>query len=175
MNLKELIRTIPNFPKEGIMFRDITTLLKDPEGFAHTIHLMTERYKDWDIDYIVGIESRGFILGAALAHNLKKGFVPLRKPGKLPGETYSQEYTLEYGTDTLEIHVDALHKDDKVLLVDDLLATGGTAIGGISLIEKIGAKVEEFCVVIELPELGGRKKVEDLGHTIHAMLDFEGH
>ena len=175
MNLKELIRTIPNFPKEGIMFRDITTLLQHPEGFAHTIELLTDRYKSLDLDYIVGIESRGFIFGAALAYNLKKGFIPLRKPGKLPGETYTQEYTLEYGTDSLEIHVDALKEGDKVLLIDDLLATGGTAIGGISLIEKVGAKVEEFCVVIELPELGGRTKVENLGHKVHAMLDFDGH
>lgn len=172
--LKSLVRTIPNYPKEGIMFRDITTLIKSPEGFQKTIDLLYERYKDRDIDAIAGIEARGFILGAALAYKMKKGFIPIRKKGKLPGEVISEEYELEYGTDTIEVHLDAIDRGGKVLLVDDLLATGGTAMGAIRLIETIGAHVQECAFVIDLPDLGGRKKITTHGHEVFTIIEFEG-
>lgn len=156
------------------MFRDITSLLKDPQGFKHTIELFVERYKNSDIDVVAGIESRGFILGSALAYRLEKGFVPVRKQGKLPAQSLSQEYDLEYGKDVLEIHVDALEKGQKVLLVDDLMATGGTALGASLLVEKLGAVVAEFAVVIELPELGGAQKLKDKGVPFFRLLEFEG-
>jgi adenine phosphoribosyltransferase len=175
VDLKSLVRTVPNYPKEGIMFRDITTLLKDPKGFSYTIDLLKDHYIDHDFETIVGIESRGFIVGAALAFALNKGFVPIRKVGKLPGDVIQQHYNLEYGTDTIEIHKDALSENQKVLLVDDLLATGGTALGSISLIEKLGARIHELCFIIDLPELGGGQKLRDLGHNVHCLLDFEGH
>lgn len=174
MDLKKLIRTVPHFPKEGVMFRDITSLLKDPQGFRHTVDLFVERYKNSDIDIVAGIESRGFILGSALAHRLEKGFVPVRKQGKLPAESVSQEYDLEYGKDVLEIHVDALEKGQKVLLVDDLMATGGTALGATLLVEKLGAVVTEFAVVIDLPELGGAKRLQEKGIPFFRLLEFEG-
>ena len=168
-----MIRTIPNFPKEGIMFRDVTTLLKDPIGFNYIIDKFVERYKEMDIDYVVGIESRGFILGGAIAHRLNKGFIPVRKPGKLPYNVDSVEYELEYGIDKLEIHLDALKQGDKVILIDDLLATGGTARAAVQLVEKRGAQVIEFGCVIEFPELKGREKLN--GYPIYKMIDFEGH
>lgn len=174
MDLKKLIRIVPHFPKEGIMFRDITSLLKDPQGFKHTVDLFAERYKESDIDIVAGIESRGFILGSALAHRLEKGFVPIRKQGKLPAKSISQEYNLEYGKDVLEVHVDALEKGQKVLLVDDLMATGGTAIGAIQLVEKLGAHVCEFAVVIDLPELKGAEKLHQKGIPFFRLLEFEG-
>ncbi len=174
-NIKNLIRTIPNYPKEGIMFRDITTLLKDPVGFQKVIEVLSLRYKDSPIDVIIGIEARGFILGAALAFALKKGFVPIRKKGKLPGKTISQSYDLEYGSDTIEIHEDAIVKGATVLLIDDLIATGGTAIGAITLIETIGGKVFETVFVIDLPELGGAKKIQDMGHSVYSVCEFSGH
>ena len=175
MDFKSLIRTVPDFPKEGIMFRDITTLLKDMVGFTALIHNYKERYLTYDIDFICGIESRGFIIGSALAYAMNKGFVPIRKKGKLPGETISVEYQLEYGTDELEIHKDALPKYSKVLLVDDLLATGGTAIGAIELLEKINCKVLETCFKHDLPELGGGQKLHDNGHEFYKLVDFDGH
>lgn len=178
MSLKDKIRTIPNFPKEGIMFRDITSLLKDPDGLKQTIDLLVEKYESYSgenkIDIICGIEARGFILGAAMAYKMNMGFVPIRKKGKLPGSTISQDYQLEYGTDTIEIHDDALEKGQNVLLVDDLLATGGTALGANSLIEKCGARVVEACFIVDLPDLGGGSKLEAAGIPWHALVDFEG-
>lgn len=174
MPIKSRIRTIPNFPKEGIMFRDVTTLLKDPEGFKITIDTLVDRYKDMDIDVIVGIEARGFILGAAMAYNMGKGFVPIRKKGKLPGETISEDYQLEYGVDTIEVHTDAIEKGQKVLIVDDLLATGGTIMGGISLVEKTGGVVVESCFIVDLPDLGGSQKLKDAGYKYYCLTEFEG-
>lgn len=174
-NIKNLIRTIPNYPKDGIMFRDITTLLKDPQGFQAVIDQLTARYQNTPIDVIAGIEARGFILGAALAFNLKKGFVPIRKKGKLPGKTITQSYDLEYGSDTIEIHDDAISSGASVLLIDDLIATGGTAIGAITLINKIGGTIFETAFVIDLPELGGTKKIQALGHTVFSLCEFSGH
>lgn len=174
-DIAKLIRTIPHYPKEGIMFRDITTLLKDPEGFKTTINLLVEKYKNTPIDYIAGIEARGFILGSALAYALGKGFIPVRKKGKLPGKTITQSYDLEYGSDTIEIHDDALHHGANVLLIDDLIATGGTAIGAITLIEKVGGKIYETAFVVDLPELGGAKKITGMGHKVFTLCSFEGH
>jgi adenine phosphoribosyltransferase len=173
--IKNLIRTIPNYPKDGIMFRDITTLLKDPQGFKKVIDVLSERYKNSPVDIIVGIEARGFILGAALAFSLNKGFVPIRKKGKLPGKTISQSYDLEYGSDTIEIHEDAIINGANVLLIDDLIATGGTAIGAITLINKIGGSIFETAFVIDLPELGGTKKIQALGHAVFSLCEFSGH
>jgi len=174
-DIRSLIRTIPNYPKDGIMFRDITTLIKDPVGFQQVIDQLNSRYKNTSIDYIVGIEARGFILGAALAYTLKKGFVPIRKKGKLPGKTISQSYDLEYGSDTMEIHEDALVKGSKVLLIDDLIATGGTAIGALTLLDKIGGVVVETAFVVDLPELGGAKKIQNMGHKVFSLCEFSGH
>jgi len=174
-DIAKLIRTIPHYPKEGIMFRDITTLLKDPEGFKTTINMLVAKYKDAPIDYVAGIEARGFILGSALAYALGLGFIPVRKKGKLPGKTITQSYDLEYGSDTIEIHDDALHQGANVLLIDDLIATGGTAIGAITLIEKVGGKVYETAFVVDLPELGGARKIQALGHKVFALCSFEGH
>jgi adenine phosphoribosyltransferase len=158
------------------MFRDITTLIKDPVGFRLVIDTMTQRYvhADFDFDTIVGIESRGFIIGAALAYTLGKGFIPIRKKGKLPAEVVSQEYALEYGTDQIEIHKDALKKGERVLLVDDLLATGGTALAAAALIEKLGGVVAEMAFVVDLPDVGGKKKLMDKKYKVFALTEFEG-
>ncbi|MBI2663150.1 adenine phosphoribosyltransferase [Candidatus Woesearchaeota archaeon] len=172
MDIKSMIRTIPNFPKQGIMFRDVTTLLKNPIGFNYVIDQFVKRYEDMDIDYVVGIESRGFILAGAIAYRLNKGFIPVRKPGKLPYDVDSIEYELEYGTDKLEIHLDALKEGDKVILIDDLLATGGTSRAAAQLIEKRGAKVIEFGCIVELPDLKGREKLN--GYPVYNMIEFEG-
>jgi adenine phosphoribosyltransferase len=172
--IKSKIRTVPNWPKNGVMFRDITTLLQDAPTFNHTIELLKERYINMEIDMIVGVESRGFIIGSALAHALRKGFVPIRKKGKLPHHTESQEYELEYGTDIIEIHKDAIKPGDKVLLVDDLLATGGTALAACILIERMGETISECCFVIDLPELEGRKRLEESGHMVFSLVEFEG-
>ena len=172
--IKSKIRTVPHWPKEGIMFRDITTLLKDKEGLQATVSELMKRYKEMDIDVVAGIESRGFILGAILAHQLGVGFVPIRKKGKLPAETIIQEYALEYGTDTIEIHKDAIHKHQKVLLVDDLIATGGTALAACQLIEKLEGKIIELSCIVDLPELGGKKKLQDAGYTVFNLVEFEG-
>jgi len=169
--IKSKIRTVPNFPKPGIMFRDITTLLKDPEGFQRTIEVMAKRYQDKEIDSIAGIESRGFIIASALALRLNKGIILVRKPGKLPAEKVREEYELEYGKDAIEIHKDAVSSGDKVLLVDDLIATGGTMTAAGNLIEKLGGKVVECAFVVELPELKGREK---LRWPIFKIVDFEG-
>lgn len=158
------------------MFRDITTLIKDPVGFRLVIDNLTQRYVDGttEFDVIVGIESRGFIIGGALAYTLGKGFVPIRKRGKLPAETVSQEYTLEYGTDTLEIHTDAIEKGARALLVDDLLATGGTALAAASLVEKLGGVIAEACFIVDLPDLGGAEKLEAKNYRVFALTEFEG-
>jgi adenine phosphoribosyltransferase len=174
MPIKSRIRTIPDFPKPGIMFRDVTTLLKDAEGFRLTIESLRDRYKDSDIDLIAGIEARGFILGSALAFAMNKGFIPIRKKGKLPGDTHSEDYELEYGIDTIEVHTDAIAKDDRVLLVDDLLATGGTAMGAINLIEKSGGTLVEACFIVDLPDLGGSAKLTQRGCPWYALTAFEG-
>jgi len=174
MTIKSKIRTIPNWPKPGIMFRDITTLLKDPSGLRMTIDKLVERYSGRGIDVICGIEARGFILGSAMAYNMGIGFVPIRKKGKLPGKTISQDYQLEYGHDTIEIHTDAVEKGQRVLIVDDLLATGGTILGAVKLVEKCGGIVEEACFIVDLPDLGGGKKLSDAGYKWFALVDFEG-
>jgi adenine phosphoribosyltransferase len=174
MPIKSLIRTIPHYPKPNIMFRDITSLLKDPIGFRITINELVRRYADMEIDKVMGIEARGFIVGAPLAYALGKGFVPIRKQGKLPAETIGHDYELEYGTDRIEVHTDAITSGEKVLLVDDLIATGGTAEAATRLIEKIGGKIVECCFVIDLPDVGGRKRLEKQGYSVFALCEFEG-
>lgn len=174
MPIKSRIRTIPHYPKPNIMFRDITSLLKDPIGLRITIDELVRRYADMEIDKVMGIEARGFIVGAPLAYALGKGFVPIRKKGKLPAETIGQDYELEYGADRIEIHADAIAPGERVLLVDDLIATGGTAEAATRLIEKIGGKIVECCFVIDLPDIGGRKRLEKLGYSVFALCEFEG-
>lgn len=176
MTIKSRIRTVPDYPKKGIMFRDITTLIKDPVGFRLVIDNLTQRYVRGDIqfDIIAGIEARGFIMGGALSYTLGKGFAPIRKSGKLPGEVVSQEYALEYGTDRIEIHKDAFGKGAKVLLVDDLLATGGTALAAAALVEKLGAEVVEMAFIVNLPDVGGEKKLLGKGYKIYSLTEFEG-
>ena len=176
MPIKSKIRSVPDYPKKGIMFRDITTLIKDPVGFRLVIDTLTQRYITGEIDYdvIVGIEARGFIMGGAMSYTLGKGFAPIRKSGKLPADVVSQEYELEYGTDTIEIHKDALEPGSKVLLVDDLLATGGTALAAAALIEKLGATVSEMAFIVNLPDVGGEKKITDKGYNIYSLTEFEG-
>ena len=174
MPIRSRIRTVQHYPKEGIQFRDITTLLKDPIGFKLTIDDLIRRYKDVKIDKIAGIEARGFILGAPLAYALGKGFIPVRKKGKLPAKTIGHDYELEYGTDRIEIHTDAISKGERVLLVDDLIATGGTAEAACKLIDKMGGKIIECCFVIDLPDIGGRARLEKMGQKVFAMCEFEG-
>lgn len=169
-DLKNTIRSIPDFPKKGIVFRDITTLLNDGAAFARAIDLLTERYRGSAIDKIVSVESRGFILGAPLAYNLRAGFVPVRKPGKLPGETIRESYALEYGTDTLEIHRDAIAPGERVLVLDDLLATGGTIGATCRLVEKLGGRVVGLAFLIELAFLDGRKNLK--GYDIHSLVTY---
>lgn len=173
--IKRKIQTIAHFPKEGIMFRDITSLLKDPVGLGLCIDDLKTRYENQDIDLIVGIDSRGFILGGALAYLLGKGFVPVRKKGKLPGKVASQDYALEYGTDTLEIHEDAIPAGKNVVIVDDLIATGGTALAACNLVTQLGGNVIECAFIIDLPDIGGRKKLETAGYKTYAQTQFEGH
>ena len=170
MDLKEKIRDIPDFPKKGILFRDITTLLKDKESFGFVVEKLFNRYNEKDVDIIAGIESRGFIFGSALAYRINKGFVPIRKPGKLPSITVSEEYSLEYGTDKIEMHVDAIKKGDRVLLIDDLLATGGTMAAACRLIEKVGGKVAECSFLVELAFLSGRDKLKE--YDIYSMVTY---
>ena len=174
MPIKSRIRTVAHWPKEGIMFRDITTLLKDPVGLKLCIDDFIERYKGTEIDVVVGIDSRGFILGGAVAYLLGKGFVPVRKKGKLPAEVEREEYALEYGTDVIEIHKDAIEKGQKVLIIDDLIATGGTAMAAGNLVKKLGGKVVEFAFIVDLPDIGGRKKLEAAGYSVYAQTEFEG-
>ena len=174
MDIKSVIRTIPHWPKHGIMFRDITTLLKDAHAFNYVIDKFCERYKNIPIDLIAGIESRGFIIGGALAHRLNKGFIPIRKEGKLPHKTEKESYELEYGRATVEMHIDAIQKGSKVLLVDDLIATGGSLVAAINLIKKLGGEVVECAVIIELPDLHGREKIEAKGYKLFSMVQFDG-
>ena len=174
MTIKTLIRTIPHYPHQGIMFRDITTLLKDPVGLRSTIDQLVKRYKGKRIDKVAGIESRGFIIGAPVAYQLGVGFVPVRKKGKLPAETIGHDYQLEYGADRIEIHVDAINKGEHVLLVDDLIATGGTAEAAAALIGKMGATVVECAFIVDLPDVGGRKRLEKAGLKVFALCEFEG-
>ncbi len=174
MDITKLIRTIPDYPKAGIMFRDITTLLNDAKGFRRTVDELVLPHAGTKIDKVAGIEARGFILGGAVAHQLSVGFIPVRKKGKLPWETISQEYELEYGSDHVEIHVDAVEKGEHILLVDDLIATGGTAEASIKLLEQAGANVVACSFVIDLPDLGGRKRLEQLNKPVIALCEFEG-
>ncbi|MBR5011987.1 MAG: adenine phosphoribosyltransferase [Clostridia bacterium] len=170
--VKDYIRTIPDFPKEGIMFRDITTILQDADGFKLAIDDLQKQLEGVDFDVIAGIDSRGFIFGAPLAYNLKKAFVPVRKKGKLPFETIEESYALEYGTATVEIHKDAVKKGQKVVLVDDLIATGGSMKAAVKLVERLGGEVVKILFVIELPDLHGRKALE--GYDIYSASQFEG-
>lgn len=174
-SLKSLIRTIPNYPKPGIEFRDITTLIKDAQGFRTTIDMLVERYRGQRIDKVVGIEARGFVFGAPLAYALGVGFVPVRKQGKLPGKSISHAYALEYGQDRIEIHEDAISEGEQILLVDDLLATGGTAQAALTLVRRLGGKVVECVFVVDLPDLGGRRMLEAEGHKVFTLFAFEGH
>ncbi|MEZ5767820.1 MAG: adenine phosphoribosyltransferase [Paracoccaceae bacterium] len=173
-NVKDYIRTIVDFPHEGIMFRDVTTLFADPRGFRMTIDQLLHPYAGERIDKVVGLEARGFIIGGAIAHQLSLGFVPIRKKGKLPGATLSEAYQLEYGEAVMEIHDDAIAPGEKVLVVDDLLATGGTAAAGIKLIERLGGEIVGCAFIVDLPELGGRAVLEDLGMDVHVLCEFEG-
>ncbi|HEY6034152.1 MAG TPA: adenine phosphoribosyltransferase [Kofleriaceae bacterium] len=171
MNFKSLIRTIPDFPKPGIRFRDITPLLASGTGFRHVVNLLADRYAG-KVDKFVGIEARGFIFGAALAHQLEAGFVPIRKPGKLPHQVTGHDYDLEYGSNRIEMHVDGLAKGERVVIVDDLLATGGTALAAIALAAQSGAQIVECAFVIELSDLPGRKRIEQQGIGVHALTAF---
>ncbi|NCJ06521.1 adenine phosphoribosyltransferase [Synechococcales cyanobacterium C] len=170
MDLKSLIREIPDFPKPGILFRDITTLLQKPEGLSYVIDVFAEEFADQSIDYVAGIESRGFIFGAPLAYKLGAGFVPVRKPGKLPAAVHSMEYDLEYGTDRLEMHQDALHPGSRVLIVDDLIATGGTAAATAKLVEQCDSTLVSFAFIIELTALEGRQQLPDV--PISCLLQY---
>lgn len=174
MPIKSLIRTIPHYPKQGIQFRDITTLLKDPVGFRMVVDALSQHYSGKKIDKIAGIEARGFIIGAALAYKLGVGFVPVRKSGKLPAETIGHDYALEYGADRVEIHIDAISKGEQVLLVDDLIATGGTAEAAVALIHKLGGVVMACAFVIDLPDLGGSKRLIENGIKTFSLCEFEG-
>jgi len=175
MDLKTAIRTIPDYPKPGIMFRDVTTLFADAKALEQAVQQMAEPWQSVGIDLVVGIEARGFILGGALAPALKAGFVPLRKPGKLPFETVSEDYKLEYGTDTLHIHVDAIATGQRVLLVDDLIATGGTALAGMRLLRRVGADIAGAGFLVDLPDLGGADLLRAQKMHVEALLSFEGH
>lgn len=176
MPIKSKIRSIPDYPKKGIMFRDITTLIQDPVGYRLMVDSFTQRYitADVEFDLIVGIEARGFIMGGALAYTLGKGFAPIRKAGKLPSDIISQEYELEYGTDTVEIHKDAFEPGSKILLVDDLLATGGTALAAAALVEKLGGIVTEMAFIVNLPDVGGEAKLLAKGYKVFSLTEFEG-
>lgn len=174
MDLKSVIRTIPDYPKPGIMFRDITTLLTDARGFRRAVDELVQPLAGAKIDKVAGIEARGFILGGAIAHQLSIGFVPIRKKGKLPYKTISESYELEYGVDEIEVHVDAIREGEKILLVDDLIATGGTAIAAVKLIERAGGDVVLCSFIVDLPDLGGADRLRALGKEVVALVQFEG-
>jgi adenine phosphoribosyltransferase len=174
-DLKSLIRTIPDYPKKGIMFRDVTTLLGNAQGFKAAIERMAAPYAGAKVQAVAGIEARGFILGGAIADRLGCGFVPLRKKGKLPGKTIGQEYTLEYGVDSIEMHEDAITPGERILIVDDLIATGGTAEAAVKLVKRSGGEIVGAAFIIDLPELGGLKKLAALGIKSHVLMAFEGH
>lgn len=173
--IKNAIRTIPNFPIDGIMFRDVTTLYSNSEAMKEVIKLTCDYWRNEGLTSIVGIEARGFITGSIIANQLSLPFVPIRKKGKLPHDTLSQEYELEYGKATIEIHSDALNSNDKVLIVDDLIATGGTALASIELVKKLGANVNGCTFIIDLPELKGKEKIEEIGIKVQTLCSFEGH
>ncbi|PYC48072.1 adenine phosphoribosyltransferase [Litorivita pollutaquae] len=173
-SVEDYIRTIPDFPHEGIMFRDVTTLFADPRGFRMAVDQMVHPYAGRRIDKVVGLEARGFILGGAIAHQLSVGFVPIRKAGKLPGKVIAQDYVLEYGEATVELHDDAITAGENILVVDDLLATGGTAEAGIKLIERLGGEIVGCAFVIDLPDLGGRARLESMGIEIEALCSYSG-
>jgi adenine phosphoribosyltransferase len=175
--VKSLIRTVPDFPKPGIQFRDVTTLLNDAEGFRQAVMELAKPYRQTGahpIDKVAGIESRGFIIGAPVAIELGVGFVAIRKPGKLPGERIGRDYFLEYGSDRLELHAGAIQLGDRVLLVDDLIATGGTALAASSLIEAVGGIIAGCAFIVDLPDIGGRKRLEAAGRSVFALCAFEG-
>lgn len=171
--VRENVREVPDFPKKGILFLDVTTIVKDAKAFDLCIEYLYENFKDEKIDYIAGIESRGFIFGAALANKMKVGFIPIRKPNKLPAETIKETYSLEYGTDTIEMHADALKQGDRVLVIDDLLATGGTAVAACNLVKRVGAEVVAAAFIIELDPLKGREKIENNGVKVVSMLNYD--
>ena len=173
--LRDAIRTIPDYPKPGILFRDITTLLGNARAFRRAVDELVHPYAGAKVDQVAGIEARGFILGGAIAHQISAGFVPIRKKGKLPHETVRIAYSLEYGVDEMEMHKDAVKPGEKVLLVDDLIATGGTAEAAVKLLRQMGADIVAACFVIDLPEIGGRKKLEALGVEVRTLVAFEGH
>ncbi len=173
--LKRQIRNVPDWPTPGVMFRDITPLLQNPQSLRVLIDLFVFRYMDRDVDVVAGIDARGFILGAIVAYELNRGFVPIRKKGKLPYQTVAVDYALEYGTGAVELHVDACRRGDRVLLIDDLIATGGTMLAGKQLIEQLGATVIEGAAIVDLPELGGSKRLRDAGLSLFTLVDFEGH
>jgi adenine phosphoribosyltransferase len=175
MNLADTIRAIPDYPKPGIVFRDITTLLGDARAFRRAVDELVQPFAGLKIAKIAGIEARGFILGGAVAHQLSAGFIPVRKKGKLPHETVSVTYQLEYGTDEIEVHKDAVKRGERVLLVDDLIATGGTAEGAVSLLSSLGAEVVAACFIVDLPDLGGADKVRRLGVPVRTLVSFSGH
>lgn len=171
--VREHVRTVPDFPKKGIMFLDITTATKDAKSMQYMIDFLYETFKNEKIDYVAGIESRGFIFGAPLAYKLNAGFIPIRKPNKLPADTVKETYSLEYGTDTIEMHADALKSGDKVLVIDDLLATGGTAVAACNLVKKVGAEPVAAAFIIELDPLKGREKIEASGIKVVSMLNYD--
>jgi adenine phosphoribosyltransferase len=173
--LVDAIRNIPDYPKPGVMFRDITTLLGNARAFRRAVDELVHPYAGGKVDKVAGIEARGFIIGGAMAHQLSSGFVPIRKKGKLPHDTFRIAYSLEYGVDEMEMHRDAIVPGDKVLLVDDLIATGGTAEGAVKLLQQMGADILGACFIIDLPELGGRKMLEALGVNVRTLIAFEGH
>ena len=175
MDLTSLIRTIPDHPKPGIMFRDITTLLGDARGFRRAVDELVQPFAGMKIDKVAGVEARGFILGGAVAHQLSAGFIPLRKRGKLPHKTRSVEYALEYGTDAIEMHLDALTRGERVMLVDDLIATGGTALAAVDLLRQGGAEIVAACFVVDLPELGGAGRLKATGVPVSTLVAFAGH
>jgi adenine phosphoribosyltransferase len=175
INLKAVIRTIPDYPKPGILFRDITTLLGDARAFRQAIDELVRPYEKAKVDKVAGIEARGFILGGAVAHQLAAGFVPIRKKGKLPHETVRIAYSLEYGVDEMEIHTDAIGQEERVILVDDLIATGGTAVAASQLLRQMGARIVAACFIVDLPDLGGARKLRDLGVEVRSLVSFEGH
>ncbi len=174
MKIESFIRTIPDYPKKGIQFRDVSTLFQDPRGFRMAIDMLLHPYAGQPIDKVAALEARGFILGGAIAHQLSVGFVPIRKQGKLPGETWEEDYSLEYGEATMEMHTDGLEAGERVLLVDDLIATGGTCEAGIKLIKRANAELVGCAFIIDLPELGGKKLIESLGVEVHTLCEFEG-
>ena len=172
--IEDYIRTIPDFPHEGIMFRDVTTLFNDARGFRMAVDMLLHPFAGMPIDRVAGLEARGFILGGAVAHQLGIGFIPIRKAGKLPHDRIAQDYALEYGSATVEIHTDSIQPGETVLIVDDLLATGGTAEAGIILVERLGGKIAGCAFVVDLPDLGGRKRLEAMGVDVHTLCAFEG-